>query len=227
MENHHPSHLVYSNLREFAKVRRYNPLEPKDVDRNEFLTELKKIGYYMYPIVGNDKSTAILISIVSSGSIYARRGADLGNMIKIMESSALKDKLTIKEVIIIVPNDSYAKKNIKKKIKSFEKASKLGVYTKDNYKPEAEYYTLCPYSHFYLNVLRHESIGKYTILSQKDKNNILDYQRKKKSNFGIIFSDNSPIVWIGAHHGDFLKLERVSHTTGTEIKYERVVNRPI
>lgn len=223
----HPSFLVYKHLREFAEVRNCDCVEKVDLVRNEFLTTLKKVGYYLFQINHRaDTKQATIIAILPPDSDYAKKGKELGNMIKIMEKTVPRGT-NVREVIVIAPESVYVKKNILKKVRSFEIAASRGDAIKDEYVPTAKYYTICPYKNFYLNVLKHHSMGKYTVLKPGERDKVLKYQRKQLSNFPIIYSDNAPIVWIDARPGDFLMLERRSAASGKEVKYEVVVRRPL
>ena len=223
----HPSFLVYKHLREFAVARKCDPVEKNNLVRNDFLTKLKQVGYHLYQINHRtDTKQSTVIAILPPDSDYAKKGKELGNMIKIMEKMVPKGTI-VNEIIIIAPESVYVKKNILKKVRSFEVAASRGEAIKDEYVPTAKYYTICPYKNFYLNVLKHHSMGKYTILNPKERDEVLKYQRKQLSNFSIIYSDNAPIVWIGARPGDFLMLERRSAASGKEIKYEVVARRAL
>jgi DNA-directed RNA polymerase subunit H len=221
----HPSFLVYKHLREFAAVRGYKCVESDSLIRNDFLTKLGKVGYYIYQLNHiKDKNQVIVMAILPPDSDYAKKGKELGNMIRIMEKS-VKGKEFVEEIIVIAPEKVYSKKNIIKKVESFGIASALGETTKDNYIPSAKYYNIYPYKNFYLNILKHHSIGEYTIVSHEETSAILEYQRRDLNDFAVIFSNSAPISWIGARPGDFLKLVRKSPTAGKEVKYMHVVKR--
>ena len=213
----HPSYHVYKHIPEFANYRGYKFTGPLLV-RNEFLTKLFKIGYYIIKLQHKTiEDHFMIVSILPNSGNYAKKSNDLSVLIVMMEKQIKKEE-TIDSVIVIVPEEIYRKKNITKKVETFNS-------NKDGRVPVAKHYDIYPYKNFYLNILKHKSMGLYKILSESEAEEVIEYHRKNKTDFPIIYSDNAPIVWLGAYPGDFLELTRWTPSSGKEVKYELVKKR--
>jgi DNA-directed RNA polymerase subunit H (RpoH/RPB5) len=217
-----PCVVVYRTLAEFADIRGYKLTEKTRLDKYDFQVKLNQDGYYpVHMVTSNpDKSSkCIIAAILSENSKYYKKGADFENLIKVLERSVDKS-INIEEVIIITTADIAAKKTIIKIVNRFSTAASKNILTKDNYKPLSKYYNLYKYSIFYMNVLRHVSVGSnYHVLSQNEKKEIIEHHRKNKSDFPKILAGSSIVPWIGARPGDIIKVTMYSVAACHEIKY--------
>jgi DNA-directed RNA polymerase subunit H (RpoH/RPB5) len=217
-----PCVVVYRTLAEFADIRGYKLIEKTRLDKYDFQVKLNQDGYYPVHMV-NSSMKCIVAAILSEHSKYYKKGADFESLIKTLERSVDKS-LNIEEVIIITTADIAEKKTIIKIVNRFSTATSKNTVTKDNYKPLAKYYNLYKYSIFYMNILRHVSVGSnYYVLPPNEKKEIIEYHRKKKSDFPKILSSSSIVPWIGARPGDIIRVTLFSVSACHEIKYLALV----
>ena len=161
----------------------------------------------------------IVVAILSENSKYYKKGSDFENLIKTLERSVDKN-YEIEEVILITNPETSVKTTILKIVNRFIAAASKQTVTKDNYKPLSKYYNLYRYSLFYINILRHVAAGNsYHILSSDEKREVIEYHRKKKTEFPRLLPGTSVIPWIGARPGDIVRVKIYSATAGYEIKY--------
>jgi DNA-directed RNA polymerase subunit H (RpoH/RPB5) len=186
-----PCVVVYRTLAEFATVRGYKLTEKNTLQKYDFQVKLNQDGYY----------------------------SDFENLIKTLERSVDKN-YEIEEVILITNPETSVKTTILKIVNRFIVAASKQTVTKDNYKPLSKYYNLYRYSLFYINILRHVAAGNsYHILSSDEKREVIEYHRKKKTEFPRLLPGTSVIPWIGARPGDIVRVKIYSAPAGYEIKY--------
>lgn len=74
-----------------------------------------------------------------------------------------------------------------------------------------------------IKVTEHKAVPKHTILSEKEKEEILKRLNIKEEQLPKIFSSDPVVKEIEASPGDVLKIERESETAGKSIYYRLVV----
>jgi|LakMenE01Jun11ns_1017448.scaffolds.fasta_scaffold9815112_2 DNA-directed RNA polymerase subunit H (RpoH/RPB5) len=216
-----PCVVVYRTLVEFADIRGYKLTEKTRLEKYDFQIKLNQEGYYPVHMISDKK--CIVVAILSENSKYYKKGADFENLIKTLERSVDKN-ISIDEVIIITTADIATKKTIMKIVNRFSIAASKNILTKDNYKPLAKYYNLYKYSIFYMNILRHVSVGSnYHVLSSHEKKEIIEYHRKHKMDFPKLLASSSIVPWIGARSGDIVQVTMYSVSACHEIKYLALV----
>jgi len=226
-----PCVVVYNTLAEFANIRGYKLTEKARLEKYDFQIKLNQDGYYpvhmIYDSISSENAAqsdkqrpkCIIVAILSENSKYYKKGADFENLIKTLERSVDKN-MVIEEVIIITTADIATKKTIMKIVNRFSIVAGKDMLTKDNYKPLAKYYNLYKYSIFYMNILRHVSVGSnYHVLSSHEKKEIIEHHRKRKMDFPKLLADSSIVPWIGARSGDIVRVTMYSVSACHEIKY--------
>ena len=229
-----PCVVVYRTLSEFASVRGYNLIEKTRLEKYDFQVKINQDGYYPVHMIRksdilSDESESsashrsgtkyMIVAILSENSKYYKKGSDFENLIKTLERSVDKN-YEIEEIIIITTPDIATKTTIIKIVNRFITAAAKNILTKDNYKPLSKYYNIYKYSIFYMNILRHVAVGNsYQILSSDEKREVIEYHRKKKTDFPKLLPGTSIIPWIGVRPGDIIRVKIYSIAAGYEIKY--------
>lgn len=75
-----------------------------------------------------------------------------------------------------------------------------------------------------INVLEHELVPKHIILSEDEKQKVIEkYRITKMSQFPSVLKSDPVVEAIGAKPGDLIKIIRKSNTAGKAVYYRVVV----
>ena len=187
---------IYENLFEFLSFRKLTT-NHKKLKKDIFINNINHYDYIEIPTEQN-----ITIILIKENSDYANKSAAFNKLVL-----RAMNKTSISELILIANEDvnSYIATQIKQHAISNKKIS------------------MYHYDRFKIVIPNSDMVPTHEILNPTEVCDIFDYFRCKKNNFPKIKITDPMIIWLGANHGDIIKITRTSVSTGENISYRVVI----
>lgn len=126
---------------------------------------------------------------------------------------------TLDEVIIISNKENCKKQSIISALNHYIIDNPQTSYDKDG---KIVYYNLYIFNPFCTNITEHVQYDEHTIISNEEMEILSKSTYKALNNFPIVMSHDPAIIWLGARHGQIVKVRSMSHITGEVITYRIV-----
>ena len=191
-----------------------------EMNDNELTTDTKIISACEQPYIMLETKRTVprgnrinfVMLILNEDSKFVTQSPKLKELIKNIMLKIDIDKLD--ELIIIVEDDFFTKKNMLDVVRELKNQGSL------KYDPEGllPYFNAYPFRNFIFIVPDNIAVNKHIIIDEKEFNENFKY--RKIQDFPIIFSSDPPIVWNGARQGQIVKIIRKDNS----IYYRRIVN---
>jgi len=98
-------------------------------------------------------------------------------------------------------------------------SSKLSQQAKQQIESNKELIEIFNLSELVVNITKHELVPKHTLLSKKDRKNLLDRYKIRDSQLPKILISDPVAKYLGLKRGDVVKITRESETAGRYITY--------
>ena len=183
-------------LNKFLPFRNYK-YDMKLNDVNTYKNSIQQLEYYKIDAIKEDGGL-LYIFILSINSGKLKNIVDLiGKVINLINKI---------EIMIIIDDDNYNPKLLNKYIKQ------------DNIICD-----LYKYSIFALDLPNHILSPKIKILSQKEIEQVLEYEKINIKSLPIIYHNDPQIIWNGGITGQVVEITEGSHMSGLTISLRRIV----
>jgi DNA-directed RNA polymerase subunit H (RpoH/RPB5) len=209
---------VYKIIPEFLKYRKLTfdgeTLRPtaKDFgDRDTIIPLIMRFGYYRIDakLQTSEVQDLVVIYILPAESKYSHHSGDLRGLISSLDSDKKivphVDKNRLYEVIIIVDESMLIKKNLTDVVLEFRG------------KNQPPFYNMYPFPIFSVVIPKVVGVQPHRIITREEADAYMKREYIISQDLNTISTSDPPVVWLGAHPGDFIEIERLSETAGKAI----------
>jgi DNA-directed RNA polymerase subunit H (RpoH/RPB5) len=217
-----PSHRVYKNLRRFFESRGLEPVAAEkqadagrsaglDADRGAFLQALDHFGFFRTEALAADGQKVVVLLLAARGK-QVESGPMLRELLSRVRGEEAAQKGRIAEVLVIVPEEVLAKKNLTDALAPLRETDGRGPA-----------FTLVPYHVFVIDIPRAACVPRYELVPAKEEAALLEQDRLQgKDALGRVAALDPPVVWIGGKPGQLVRIRAPSETAGEAVSYRRV-----
>jgi len=187
--------VIYRTLEKFLEHRSKETSETFKLSQDQFIDKFESQGFYKIETTGKNK---LMILILSETGRYYIKTADF---VRLIQTNKWE------ELVVVVPRGFFLKKNFVSKAQDIFR----------NAKKEHEHFGVYPYGIFTIEIPRHESVPKHTVMSKDEAKTVTDYYLMNNSELSTAFHTDPAVVWCGGRPGDLVKIERDSEAAGKAI----------
>ncbi len=203
MDSYEPF-MIYRSLEHFLAYRNKETPENFKLTQDQFINKFESQGFYKIETGGKNK---LMVLILSETGRYFAKTADF---VRLAQTNKWE------ELAVIVPRGFFLKKNFLSKAQEIFR----------NAKKERNHFGVYPYGIFTMEIPRHESVPKHTVMAEDEVKAVTDYFLMSKSELPTAFHTDPAVVWCGGRPGDLVKIERDSEATGKAITIRLVTEDP-
>jgi DNA-directed RNA polymerase subunit H (RpoH/RPB5) len=172
----------------------------------------------------------VVFFILASDGKYAHHGPELRKLLAGVSSEVPAKNGRLDEVIIVVDEEFFSKKNLTDEVLDCQRAKQLprseahpdriGVGAD----PEgvAPFYNAYAYFNFVHVLPEHTSVAPHRLMAPTEVKAFLERERLSFKDIPVIDSFDPPIVWNGGREGQVVEIIRDSQTASRSIYYRRI-----
>jgi len=157
--------VIYRTLEKFLEHRSKETSETFKLSQDQFIDKFESQGFYKIETTGKNK---LMILILSETGRYYIKTADF---VRLIQTNKWE------ELVVVVPRGFFLKKNFVSKAQDIFR----------NAKKEHEHFGVYPYGIFTIEIPRHESVPKHTVMSKDEAKTVTDYYLMNNSELSTAF----------------------------------------
>ena len=158
--------------------------------------------------------------VIAIYSPSAKETQELKKFVDAVERALFDPDGTLDEAIIIVDDTVFSRKPLVAHVDHVQAGLRsLTASARDKTAPYLSLYSYAPFTNV---VPDHAIVPPHRTMSAKEVSTLLGFMHKTRADLPMIFTNDPPVIWVGAREGDVVEISRDSHTAAAALYYRRV-----
>jgi DNA-directed RNA polymerase subunit H (RpoH/RPB5) len=225
----HSQPSVYEKVVEtiYAHFVRYRNLTAEPVKTTDITKILDEVGYVRINaerVEPRGSRKHVVILVLDATKKYSHNSPELKKLLEAVDNEAPAKDGTLDEVLLVVDNSFFAKKNLMDIVKAYqerEAKDARGGHCVDA-AGKAPFYNAIDNISMRCAIPEHQIVPKHELMSLEETATFLRFQNKELADFPQIRHNDPQMLWHGGRPGQLVRITRPSEATCLSIAYRAV-----